>query len=155
MRCVKTQKPQLRVLFFLSARGYISNMMTEVPNIQLLYSRYGREREQLSKLPATQPTPKVACGTPLLHSEMWHMSVCFALSLSQFEQFPFHYALTVSVLSPFWLIQVFKFQISSLSLSFIWDWGNILQPLDMFTILKIITKKTKNDKIEQHTKGCV
>lgn len=93
MRCVKTQKPQLRVLFFLSARGYISNMITEVSNIQLLYSRYGREREQLSKLGVTQPSPKEACDIPLLHSETWCMSVCFALSLSQFEQFPFHYAL--------------------------------------------------------------
>ena len=33
MRCVKTQKPQLRVVIFLSVRGYISNMMTEVSNI--------------------------------------------------------------------------------------------------------------------------
>ena len=93
MRCVKTQKPQRRVLFFLSARGYISNMMTEVSNIQLLYSRYGREREQLSKPAVTQPAPEVACDIPLLHSETGPGSVCSALSLSQFEQFPFHYAL--------------------------------------------------------------
>lgn len=111
MRCVKTQKPQLRVLFSLSARGYISNMMTEVPNIQLLYIRYGREREQLSKLAATQPTPKVACDTPLLHSEMWHMSVCFALSLSQFEQFPFILLLQFLFYPPSGLFKCLNFKL--------------------------------------------
>lgn len=59
-------------------------------------------------------------------------------------------------LSPFRLIQVFKFQISSLSLSFILGLGKHITAIGhVYYIKKVITKKTKVIKKQEHPKAYV
>lgn len=115
-------------------------------------------RKRVNGIPTvTQTTPKVASDIPFLHSETWRMSECFALSHSQFEQFPFRYVLLQFLFyPPSGLFNCLNFQLVACLYHSLLDWGNILWLLDMFTILKIKTKKTKmRKKRKQRTKGCV
>lgn len=61
-------------------------------------------------------------------------------------------SLKVSVLSLPGLFKCLNFKLVACFYHSFWGGGNTLQPLDVFTILKIITKKT-HDKVNRTYKG--